>query len=210
MAAKSIWPSGPRIELGDWAKELYDQKFKLVMETDVTPEQVLADAEEGLQSVRAEMLELALPMHKQMYPDHGDHSDLGVHERQNLIITEVLHKISDEHPRPEDLQKAIEADLESIKQFIREKKIVSLGTRDNLKVIPTPHVRARHLFRGGISQRATARTSGRSGILGDSYRPQNAGRQSGIQAARVQQLHAGVAEHSRSASRALRSIRALE
>jgi uncharacterized protein (DUF885 family) len=119
-------------------KELYDQKFKLVMETDVTPEQVLADAEAGLQSVRAEMLELALPMHKQMYPDHGDHSELSVHERQNLIITEVLHKISDEHPRPEDLQKAIEADLESIKQFIREKKIVSLGTRDNLKVIPTP------------------------------------------------------------------------
>jgi len=119
-------------------KELYDQKFKLVMETDVTPEQVLADAEAGLQSVRAEMLELALPMHKQMYADHGDHSELGVHERQNLIITEVLHKISDEHPRPEDLQKAIEADLESIKQFIREKKIVSLGTRDNLKLIPTP------------------------------------------------------------------------
>jgi uncharacterized protein (DUF885 family) len=119
-------------------KELYDQKFKLVMETDVTAEQVLADAEAGLQSVRAEMLELALPMHKQMYPDHSDHSELGIHDRQNLIITEVLHKISDQHPRPENLQKAIEADLENIKQFIREKKIVSLGTRDNLKVIPTP------------------------------------------------------------------------
>ena len=119
-------------------KELYDQKFRLVMETDVTPEQVLADAEEGLRSVRAEMLELALPMHKQMYPNHSDHSELNVHERQNLIITEVLRKISDEHPHPEDLQKTIEAELESIKQFIREKKIVSLGTRDNLKVIPTP------------------------------------------------------------------------
>src|SRR5580692_11057882 len=101
-------------------KELYDQKFRLVMETDVTPEQVLADAEEGLRSVRAEMLELALPMHAKMYPDHTDHSDLGVHERQNLIITEVLRKISDEHPKPDQLQQAIEADLESIKQFIRE------------------------------------------------------------------------------------------
>jgi uncharacterized protein (DUF885 family) len=119
-------------------KELYDQKFKLVMETDVTPEQVLADAEEGLRSVRAEMLDLALPMHKQMYPDHGDHTELGAHDRQNLIISEVLRRISDEHPRPEQLQQTIEADLESIKQFIREKKIVSLGTRDNLKVIPTP------------------------------------------------------------------------
>ena len=119
-------------------KESYDQKFRLVMETDVTPEQVLADAEEGLRSVRAEMLDLALPMHAKMYPDHSDHSDLAIHERQNLIITEVLRKISDEHPRPDQLQQAIESDLESIKQFIREKKIVSLGTRDNLKVIPTP------------------------------------------------------------------------
>jgi uncharacterized protein (DUF885 family) len=119
-------------------KELYDQKFKLVMGTDVTPGQVLADAEEGLRLVRAEMLELALPMHKQMYPDHSDHSELSVHDRQNLIITEVLRNISAEHPRPEDLQKTIESELQSIKQFIREKKIVSLGTRDNLKVIPTP------------------------------------------------------------------------
>jgi uncharacterized protein (DUF885 family) len=119
-------------------KELYDQKFKLVMETDVTPEQVLADAEEGLRSVRAEMLDLALPMHKQMYADHGDHAELGAHDRQNLIISEVLRRISDEHPRPEQLQQTIEADLESIKRFIREKKIVSLGTRDNLRVIPTP------------------------------------------------------------------------
>src|SRR5208282_5909125 len=67
-------------------KDFYDQKFKLVMETDVTPEQVLADAEEGLQSVRAEMLDLALPMHKEMYPDHSDHSELSAHDRQNLII----------------------------------------------------------------------------------------------------------------------------
>jgi hypothetical protein len=77
-------------------------------------------------------------MHAKMYPDHTDHSDLAIHERQNLIITEVLRKISDEHPRPDQLQRTIEADLESIKQFIRDKKIVSLGTRDNLKVIPTP------------------------------------------------------------------------
>jgi len=119
-------------------KELYDQKFRLVMETSVTPDQVLADAEQGLQSVRAEMLQLALPMHHEMYPDHSDHSDLSPHDRQNLIISEVLQKISDDHPKRDQLQSAIEADLESIKQFIRDKKIVSLGSRENLKVIPTP------------------------------------------------------------------------
>jgi uncharacterized protein (DUF885 family) len=108
------------------------------METDVTPEQILADAEAELKAVRAEMLQLALPMHAQMYPSHGDHSDLTGRDRENKIISEVLDKISEEHPRRDQLQPAIEADLESIKQFIREKKIVSLPTRDNLKVIPTP------------------------------------------------------------------------
>jgi uncharacterized protein (DUF885 family) len=125
-------------------QDLYDRKFKLVMEVDVTPQQLLADAESGLKNVRAEMLQLALPMHKQWFPDHTDHSDLGVHERENLIITEVLHKISDNHPKRDQLQQAVEADLENIKKFIREKKIVSLGERENLKVIPTP------MFQRGI------------------------------------------------------------
>jgi uncharacterized protein (DUF885 family) len=84
------------------------------------------------------MLQIALPMHKQMYPDHSDHSDLKGRERENMIIGEVLHRISDDHCKPDQLQATIEADLENIKQFIREKKIVSLSSRENLKVIPTP------------------------------------------------------------------------
>src|SRR5580704_7209215 len=119
-------------------KELYAQKFALVMETAVTPEEVLASAEQDMKSVRAEMLQIALPLHAQMYPDHNDHSNLAEHDRENLIIQEVLLKISDHHPRPDQLQPTIEADLATITNFIREKKIVSLSSRDNLKVIPTP------------------------------------------------------------------------
>ena len=119
-------------------KELYDQKFALVMESSVTPEDVLASAEQDMKSVRAEMLQIAIPLHKQMYPDHNDHSNLGEHDRENLIIQEVLLKISDHHPSPSQLQPTIEADLVGITKFIREKKIVSLGSGDNLKVIPTP------------------------------------------------------------------------
>jgi uncharacterized protein (DUF885 family) len=119
-------------------KELYAQKFRLVMETDITPDQLLADAQQELKAVRAEMLQLALPMHTQMFPNHGDHSDLTGRDRENKIIGEVLDKISEEHPRRDQLQQDIEADLAGIRQFIREKKIVSLPSRDNLKVIPTP------------------------------------------------------------------------
>lgn len=119
-------------------KDLYDRKFKLVMETSVTPEEVLDSAEREMAAVRAEMLQLALPMHAQMFPDHGDHSDLNGRDRENKIIGEVLDKISDDHPKRDQLQASIDADLETIKQFIREKKIVSLSDRENLKVIPTP------------------------------------------------------------------------
>ena len=119
-------------------KELYDQKFALVMETPVSPAEVLASAEQDMQSVRAETLQIALPLHAQMYPDHSDHSDLAEHDRQNLIIQEVLLKISDHHPSRDQLQPTIEADLAGITKFIREKQIVSLSSRDNLRVIPTP------------------------------------------------------------------------
>ena len=119
-------------------KQLYAEKFRLVMETDITPEQLLSDAQQELKAVRAEMLQLALPMHAQMSPEHGDHSDLTGRDRENKIIGEVLDKISEEHPRRDQLQQVIEADLVGIKQFIRDKKIVSLPSRDNLKVIPTP------------------------------------------------------------------------
>src|SRR5271156_5612483 len=47
-------------------KELYAQKFALVMETAVTPEEVLASAEQDMKSVRAEMLQIAFPLHAQM------------------------------------------------------------------------------------------------------------------------------------------------
>ena len=119
-------------------KDFYAEKFRLVMQTAITPDQVLAIAERELKEVRAEMLKLALPMHKEMYPEHTDHADLAEHERENKIISEVLLRISDEHPKRDQLQQAIEADLEGIKQFIREKKIVALSDRENLKVIPTP------------------------------------------------------------------------
>jgi uncharacterized protein (DUF885 family) len=119
-------------------KTLYAEKFRLVMETPVSPEQMLDSAEKAMREVRADMLRLAEPMHREMYPSHTDHSDLHGEERENLIISEVLARISDEHVKPAELQSHIEGDLDGIIAFIREKKIVDLGPRNNLKVIPTP------------------------------------------------------------------------
>jgi uncharacterized protein (DUF885 family) len=119
-------------------KDLYAEKFRLVMETPVTPQQVLADAEGELKKTRAEMLELALPLHKEYFPDRGDYANLAPQDRENKIIGEVLQKISDDHVKRDDLTQTVKDDLAGIRQFIVDKKIVSLKSHDNLKVIPTP------------------------------------------------------------------------
>ena len=108
------------------------------METSIQPAQLLTEAEAELTRTRAEMLQLALPLYKQMFPGQDDYGSLPSQERENKIIAAVLNKIGDEHPQRDQLIEAVKADLEGIKQFIREKNIVSLSSRDNLKVIPTP------------------------------------------------------------------------
>jgi uncharacterized protein (DUF885 family) len=119
-------------------KELYAEKFRLVMETPITPDQVLADAENELKKTRAEMLQIALPLHKQYFPDHDDHASLSPLERENKVIGEVLQKIAVDHPKRDDLMQTVKDDIVGIRQFIIDRKIVSLKSRDNLKVIPTP------------------------------------------------------------------------
>ena len=59
---------------GEWrlGKEKYAKKFGYVLETDQTPEQVLAAAEEALKEVRKEMFKLSVPLHAKMYPTHRD------------------------------------------------------------------------------------------------------------------------------------------
>ena len=84
------------------------------------------------------MLQIALPLHKQYFPDHDDHATLGPQERENKVIGEVLRRISDDRPKRDDLMQTVKDDLAGIQQFIVDKTIVSLKSRDNLKVIPTP------------------------------------------------------------------------
>ncbi|WP_228370656.1 DUF885 domain-containing protein [Candidatus Korobacter versatilis] len=119
-------------------KEWYAERFRLVMETNVTPDVLLTDAETDMTSVRAEMLEIAVPMHKDMYPDHTDHADLSGVDRENKIIGEVLDRLGQEHPQRDQLMDYIQGDLQNIIDFIREHKIVALSARNNLKVVATP------------------------------------------------------------------------
>lgn len=119
-------------------KTLYRERLRYALASGLTPEEILTSAEQGLARMRNDMLQTALPMHKEYFPDHTDHSDLALPERINRVVKEVLDVIAREHPGRDDLLNHVKQDLEGIKQFIREKDILSLSGRENLQVIDTP------------------------------------------------------------------------
>ncbi len=102
----------------DWrlGKEKYALKFEHTLVAGKTPEQVLAEAEAALKDVRAEMAKLAAPR----------------------SVKETLDQIAQQHAKPEMFLEQAQKDLTEATDFVREKHLVTLPTRGNLKVIPTP------------------------------------------------------------------------
>ena len=124
----------------DWrlGADHYASKFKLNMATDRTPDEVLKDAQQRLKAVRAQMLELSLPLHASMYPGHGDHGDLKGDERENKVVREVLDKIAEKHSTPASFMDDARKDLDEARDFVRAKNLLTLPDHSNLQVIPTP------------------------------------------------------------------------
>jgi uncharacterized protein (DUF885 family) len=118
----------------DWrlGPEIYEQKFRYALETDRKPDEVLAEAEAGLKTVRARMLELALPLHRKMYPGKADPRDA------NQTISETLARIAGRRSTPETYMADAKRDLEEARNFVRAKGLLQLPPRDNLQVIETP------------------------------------------------------------------------
>ena len=102
----------------DWrlGKQKYDQKFRYYLETDRTPDQVLAEAETALRQIRGEMAELAKPQ----------------------TVEAALNRIAQKHATPQTYMASAQKDLKEITDFVKQKKLLALPSGENLKVIETP------------------------------------------------------------------------
>ncbi len=118
----------------DWrlGKEKYARKFRYVLATDSTPEQVLAAAEAELEAVRRQMMEIARPLHRKLYPARRDREDL------NKVVREVLDKIAQRHSTPASYFADARRDLSEATEFVLAKGLLKLPGRENLQVIETP------------------------------------------------------------------------
>jgi uncharacterized protein (DUF885 family) len=119
-------------------QENYTRKFRYALDVGIEADTMLDQAEKDLQRVRARMLELALPLHRNIAPAHKDHAELPAEARQNAVIGEVLAKIAEKRSTRESYMADARKDLEEARAFVQEKGLLKLPSRSNLQVIPTP------------------------------------------------------------------------
>ena len=119
----------------DWrlGKQLYAEKFKVMLNTNKTPEQLLSEAESALQTVYDETIELAKPMHRAIYGGQRPPNDMA-------LMREVLEVVADDNRLRDSDQfdDQIKKDLEELSEFVVSAALVDVPKRDNLKVISTP------------------------------------------------------------------------
>jgi uncharacterized protein (DUF885 family) len=102
----------------DWrlGKDNYAKKFQFTLHTGKAPEQLLAEAEAELKTVREDMAKLSAPK----------------------TVKQALDEIAKQHATPDTFLDAARKTLEQATAFVREKGLVTLSARSNLQVIETP------------------------------------------------------------------------
>ena len=102
----------------DWrlGKEKYARKFQYVLSTGKTPEQLLAEAEADLKSAREELEKLSAPK----------------------TPKQALDEIAKRHPTVDTYIPTAKEDLAQATAFVRDKGLLTLPSRSNLRVIETP------------------------------------------------------------------------
>ena len=133
-----IRDSLPRRGTFDWrmGSALFDEKWKYSLQVSLTPSEVLRIAEDSMRTTRNAMLVLARPLHDKWFPDHrhtGDSTAV-----LNAIVSETLARIGSEHANRDSLLQEAKGDVSTLERVVRDKRIISIDTFPNLRVIPTP------------------------------------------------------------------------
>jgi uncharacterized protein (DUF885 family) len=119
--------------IGDFrlGPDLYAQKFRHALKTDLTPDQLQARAASAYDEVRAQMLRLA----RELWPAWiGDEP---MPDDDNRTVRSVLDAIAAEHPQAEELLDWCRAENERIEAFITDRDLIGLAD-EPLQIVWTP------------------------------------------------------------------------
>ena len=114
-------------------KDLWRAKLKFALSSDLTPADILADAERDLAATREQMYEIALPLFREYFGGHVDDTSPG----QDAVIRRVLSRLADDHPTNETIVPQAREGLERITGFVRKNKLVDVPD-DPVEIIVMP------------------------------------------------------------------------
>jgi uncharacterized protein (DUF885 family) len=123
----------------------YADKLRLTLAAGRTPDQILADAETKLQTIREDMRQQAAALFPKYYPGKK------APESTNELVAAVLDQISKQHSTPELYFQDAKADLAAATQFVKDRRLLAFPSRGNLTVIPTPEFMRGIYSVGGFS-----------------------------------------------------------
>jgi uncharacterized protein (DUF885 family) len=126
---------------GEWrlGPEKFKRKLELVLDSGMSADQVLADAEAEFTQVRGDMYVVARQLWPAYFPDKVLPPDDPEGRRET--ITKVINAVNQEHGQPETLVADARATVEKIKAFIRQRNYLRLPEPDLCKVIEMPEFR---------------------------------------------------------------------
>jgi uncharacterized protein (DUF885 family) len=123
---------------GRLGADLYAQKLRLTLSSDLAPGELLERAWRDHQAVRAEMLRLARELWATWVPDEPLREVApGDADGETALVRRVLDAIADEHQDPADLLDWCRAEIGSIEQYCRERGVITL-TDEPLSITWTP------------------------------------------------------------------------
>ena len=111
--------------------ELYAQKFRHALKTDMTPDELEARAASGYDETRAQMLRLA----RELWPAWM--GDQPMPDDDNHTVRSVLDAIAADHPQAEEMLDLCRAENERIEAFIAERDLIGLAD-EPLQIVWTP------------------------------------------------------------------------
>jgi len=131
----------------DWrlGKELYDRKFPLALQTDMTPAQLQRAAEEAFEAARGRLYATARGLYAGLWPSDAAPAENADGPEQARVIRRVLDEISKNHPQADQFVQAHADKLSGLRTFIEQKKLLKLPPADTLRVLPEPEYK-----RGGV------------------------------------------------------------
>ncbi|NVB40883.1 DUF885 domain-containing protein [Pseudenhygromyxa sp. WMMC2535] len=123
--AQGQWRLGP---------EAFATKLALTLQTDIGAEELVRVAHEEHERVRREMHALARELYAGMYGERA----LARAPEGDALVREVLDVLAADHPSPEQLRDAAEANLARLQAFVIDRALVPIDEQEVLEVIWTP------------------------------------------------------------------------